>query len=101
MRQRDGESKPRPVLILKLMPPYGDLLICGISTQLHQEAKGFDEIISFHDQDFEESQLRLPSLIRLVWIETVPDSAIKGAIGTISSQRLNRLISRLASYLIE
>lgn len=101
MRQSDGESKPRPVLILKAMPPYGDLLICGISSQRHQEARGFDEIISFHDQDFEESQLLLPSLIRLGWIETVSDTAIKGVIGMISSQRLNRLVSRLASYLIE
>jgi hypothetical protein len=81
------------------MPPYGDLLVCGISSKLYQEAKGFDEILSIHDSDFEDSRLIVPSLIRLGWLDTVPSTAMKGAIGTISAQRLNRLVTRLASHL--
>ena len=34
--QADGRQKNRPAIILKEMPPYGDLLVCGVSTQLHQ-----------------------------------------------------------------
>ena len=34
--QADGRLKNRPALFLREMPPYGDLLVCGISTQLHQ-----------------------------------------------------------------
>jgi mRNA interferase MazF len=32
--QADGQRKNRPALVLREMPKYGDLLICGISTQL-------------------------------------------------------------------
>jgi hypothetical protein len=41
--QSDGRSKLRPVLILKLLPKYNDFLVCGISTQLNQYIKDFDE----------------------------------------------------------
>jgi hypothetical protein len=40
------------------MPPYGDLLVAGISTQLDKEVKGFDEVISSNDEDFSDSGLR-------------------------------------------
>ncbi len=43
--QADGRAKPRPVILLRTMPPFGDWLVCGLSTQVHQEAVGFDEII--------------------------------------------------------
>jgi mRNA interferase MazF len=32
--QFNGEIKNRPALVLREMPKYQDLLICGISTQL-------------------------------------------------------------------
>jgi len=43
--QADGKIKIRPALILRIMPNYNDLLVCGISKQLHQCVKEFDEII--------------------------------------------------------
>ena len=45
--QADGFTKNRPILLLREMHEYGDFLVCGISSQLHQEVNGFDEIISF------------------------------------------------------
>jgi len=30
--QADGKMKNRPALILRVMPAYGDFLVCGIST---------------------------------------------------------------------
>jgi mRNA interferase MazF len=99
--QSDGQIKPRPALILKAMPPYGDFLVCGISSKLYQEATGFDEIISIEDQDFIESRLKQTSLIRLGWLETIPANTIKGITGTVSTQRLNRLVSRLSSYIAD
>jgi mRNA interferase MazF len=99
--QNDGILKPRPALILKAMPPFGDFLVCGFSSKLHQQTKGFDEIITFDDQDFGISRLQRPSLIRLGWLETIPQSAFKGAIGMISADRLNRLVNRLALYLTQ
>ena len=50
--QADGLSKPRPVILLLPMPPFGDWLVCGLSTQLHQEVVGFDETIEPSHSDF-------------------------------------------------
>lgn len=35
--QADNRSKPRPVILLCRMPPFGDWLVCGVSTQIHQQ----------------------------------------------------------------
>jgi hypothetical protein len=43
--QADGLVKNRPAVVLRAMPPQGDLLVCGVSTQLHHETPGFDEVI--------------------------------------------------------
>ena len=53
--QADGTVKNRPAIVLREMPPYKDLLVCGVTTQLHQEVKGFDEVISPTDADFSSS----------------------------------------------
>jgi hypothetical protein len=48
----DGQIKNRPALFLREMPPFNDALLCGISTQLSREVKGFDEVITQSDEDF-------------------------------------------------
>lgn len=50
LEQADGVSKVRPggappALVLRLMPPFGDRLVCGISTQLHQALLGFGKVV--------------------------------------------------------
>jgi len=92
--QADGKLKNRPAIILREMPSYGDLLVCGISTQLHQHIKGFDEIISSDDEDFKLSGLLSKSLIRLGFLSVLPCSRIMGSIGSISSERHRRLSDR-------
>ena len=47
------------------MPPYHDLLVCGVSTQLHHYVKDFDEIIAPSDADFSLSGLLSVSVISL------------------------------------
>lgn len=88
-----------PALILRQMPGFGDFLVCGISTQLRQRIAGFDEIIEASDDDFKESGLKAPSLIRLGYLATLPASSFLGRIGSISSRRHLRLISRLSKHL--
>ena len=56
--QADGAIKNRPAIILREMPPYRDLLVCGVSTQLNQQVKDFDELLSPSDADFAASGLR-------------------------------------------
>ena len=33
--QATGPAKSRPALVLRQMRPFGDLLLCGVSSQLH------------------------------------------------------------------
>lgn len=98
--QADGVIKNRPAIFLRELPPYRDLLVCGVSTQLHQEVKGFDEVIKSSEADFATSGLRSESLIRLGFLAVLPRSAVIGSIGNISVERHRRLLKRLSDYLI-
>jgi mRNA interferase MazF len=97
--QADGFVKNRPALALCPMRPFGDLLVCGISTQLQHEVADFDEVVAPGSLDFATTGLSAPSLIRLGFISTVPVTAIKGRIGAIDSARYLRLMDRLSRYL--
>lgn len=99
--QADGNLKNRPAIILREMPLYHDLLVCGVSTQLHQEIEGFDEIISPTDTDYKMSGLLSKSLIRLGFLAVLPRKNIIGSIGKISSERHQRLLKTLSNYLID
>ncbi len=99
MPQADGSVKNRPTIILREMPPFQDMLVCGVSSQLRQEVKDFDEIISPADSDFAASSLIGKSLIRLGFLTVVPQSQIVGVIGSISSIRHQRLLKKLSNYL--
>jgi mRNA interferase MazF len=61
--QADGKVKNRPAVVLRVMPQYSDLLVCGISTQVHQAVAGFDETIRPGDPDFVGSGLKRASVI--------------------------------------
>ena len=99
LRQSDGSIKDRPVLFLRRMPPFQDLLVCGLSSQLHQATTQFDEIISTSDADFRASGLKDDSLVRLGFLAVLPQRQFKGRIGSISSARHARLLTTLSEYL--
>lgn len=82
--QADGMMKSRPALLLRLFPPFGDYLVCGISTQVHLAVPEFDEIISEGDADFADSALLSNSVIRLGFLAVLPSRSIIGAIGRIA-----------------
>lgn len=79
--QADGQIKNRPAVVLRIMPRHGDLMVCGVSTQLHQEVAGFDDVIREHDSDFAASGLKKASLIRLGSLAVLPASSFVGSIG--------------------
>lgn len=97
--QADGELKRRPAVVLRVLPGYHDLLICGVSTRLYQEVKGFDELISRSDSDFVSSGLQSNSLIRLGHLMAIPEKFLEGEIGSISPKRHQRLLKTLGNYL--
>ncbi|SRR5712692_10370046 len=99
MPQADGAVKNRPAVVLREMPPFRDVLVCGVSTQLRQASKDFDEVISPSDADFSSSGLKDESLIRLGFLVVVPRSKVVGSIGSIASERHKRLLRRLSDYL--
>ena len=99
--QADGQLKVRPSLVLRRLPPFNDLLVCGVSTQLHQEAKGFDDIIATESADFANSGLRASSLIRLGFLGVVPTQNVVGSTGSVNPERHQKLLKRLAAYLTQ
>lgn len=99
--QADGTIKNRPAVFLRALPPFGDALICGISTQMQQEVVEFDEVIVPADADFVTSGLRTISLIRLGFLTSLPINRIIGTIGSISAERHQRLLNNLADHLLK
>jgi mRNA interferase MazF len=97
--QADGQVKARPAVLLRTLPPFGDWLACGISSQLEQMAPNFDELIESPDSDFPGSGLKCPSLIRLGYLAVLPRAKIVGGIGSISRARHHRLLDRLSRFL--
>jgi mRNA interferase MazF len=97
--QADGATKNRPVVVLRKMPPFGDLLVCGVSTQIRQAVPGFDETIEPTHADFSASGLKAASLIRLGFLAVLPQSHFAGAIGAVSKERHQRLLTRLSDHL--
>src|SRR5438874_316292 len=95
-----GAAKLRPALVLSVLPGrYGDLLVCGISTQLWQEVSGWDELIRPGDADFSSSGLHRASVIRLGFLYAAAPGQVRGLLGQIETARLERLQTRLADHL--
>ncbi len=97
--QADGLVKLRPVLLLRTLPPFGDWLVCGISSQLQHHVPGFGEIIDSSHSDFGRSGLKSASLFRLGFLAVLPVGQLAGSIGTISPDRHTRLLLQLSARL--
>ncbi len=96
--QRGG--KLRPALIIKSCPgQYNDWLICMISSQLHQQLPGIDEIVTNASSDFKQTGLKLSSVIRITRLAVVKECIIRGTIGSISSDRHKLICIRLSNWL--
>lgn len=93
--QSDGSHKRRPVLLLRELPGYGDFLVCGISTQLHQTVPGFDEVL----RPTPANALKQTSVIRLTHLVAIPPTDITRVIGVIPDALHTDLLKRLADYL--
>jgi len=96
------EGKLRPALLLGKLPgEYDDWLICMISSQTHQYIAGFDELIQESEDDFGESGLKVPSVIRVGRLAVVSGEILLGAIGQVSNERLGRVKKHLSDWLSE
>lgn len=96
------EGKMRPTLLVAKVPGrFDDWLACALSTQLHQEVSGFDEIIRESDEDYVQSGLKSESLIRVGRLGVLNETVFEGAVGQVSVERLKRIKTRLAQWLGE
>ena len=97
--QANGQVKPRPALVLRAMPPFGDLLVAGISSQLQQLVVGFDELLVPAVPAFGATGLRVPSIVRLGFLTVVGPTKILGELGSIMPELHQQLLVRLSDCL--
>ena len=97
--QADGRIKNRPAVLLRRLPPFGDWLVCGVSTQVHQGVADFDELIAPSDPEFANTGLKAASIIRLGFLAVLPEAVLLGTIGSISHDRHHRLLANLCRHL--
>ncbi|MEO6330274.1 MAG: type II toxin-antitoxin system PemK/MazF family toxin [Ginsengibacter sp.] len=97
--QSGGGSKLRPALILKRLPKYNDFLVCGISTQISQHVKDFDEVLNEEDTYFKQTGLHKTSLIRTLFLAVVSPQNIPGSIGRIPGVLHKDILERLSKFL--
>lgn len=91
----------RPALLLGKLPgAYDDWLICMISSQTRHTIPEFDEVVQEDDPDFAGSGLKVSSIIRIGRLAVVQGDLLLGAIGQITPERLKRIKSRLAEWLV-
>ncbi|MEA2707804.1 MAG: mRNA interferase MazF [Phycisphaerales bacterium] len=92
--------KLRPALLLADLPgPYQNLLVCGISTQVQQIVRDWDEVLAPGQPDYAASGVRRASAIRLSYLYAATSGEVAGRIGRIEDQRLHRLRDRLIDRL--
>ena len=97
---QDNQQKKRPVLILKTLPKYNDLLVCAISSQLHQLIPDFDLIIKNDHPAFSATGLKTSSLVRLANLAVLSKEDIIGTIGYLPEDLHEKLLKSLADFLL-
>jgi mRNA interferase MazF len=81
--------------------PFLSNLSCTNASQPRQYIAGFDEIIEDNSKDFKQSGPKVTSVIRVGRLAVVSGDILLGAIGEISSERLNRVKNNLSNWLSE
>ncbi len=91
--------KKRPALVLKTIPKYNDLLVCGISSQLNSAIEGLDIVVKSNTNEFRQTGLHKDSVFRISYILIIPLNFIEGKIGSITEGTYNLIIERLCCFL--
>ena len=97
--QADRQIKFRPAVMIKSVPPFGDFLVCAVSTQNHLFVPGLDIKLEEGSSDFAATRLFQSSIIRSGMLATLPSNMIQGAIDKISQPLCEQLLQQLRSFL--
>lgn len=98
---QDDLQKKRPVLILKTLPKFNDLLVCAILSQVHQLVPDFDLLLEENHAAFSASGLKTTSIFRLGSLAVLPPSDIIGTIGSLRIDLYKRLLQNFADFLLK
>lgn len=100
--QSNRVVKRRPALVVAVLPRFGDLLIAGISTQLHQAIPNVDIELLETQHGFQNSGLRRSSIVRLTLLSRIEhaDPSIFGTIGALDDALLVRVKRNLADLIL-
>ena len=100
--QTEFESgKLRPALVIGKLPGrFGDWLISMVSSRIHLQVAEFDDVVREGDADYSASGLKVASLVRVGRLAVVEEHMFLGAVGQIAPDRLQRIKSRLAEWLM-
>jgi mRNA interferase MazF len=71
-----------------------------ISSQLRHEVAGVDEVVREADPDFADTGLKSASVIRVTRVAVISADILHGAIGMRTRDRLVRIRSRVASWIL-
>jgi len=97
-----GVGKLRPAVLLRRLPgEHDDWLACMISSNIHQQIPGLDEVIPREDSEFAATGLKLSSVIRVTRLAVVAGTMLQGTIGRLTAERLQRIRVRLARWIQE
>lgn len=95
-------SKLRPVLLIRqASSQFDDWLVCMVSSQVRQAEPDLDEILTPEDPDFNDTGLKVTSVMRLGRLAVIDGALLSGRIGEIGTERLARLRYRLATWLTD
>jgi mRNA interferase MazF len=97
--QADGIIKFRPAVLIKKVPPYNDLMVCAVSTQIQTFVPGLDLIIQQEEKDFGQTRLKQSSIIRVAKLTTIPIKDVEGTIGNIGPTRYKQILVQLNVFL--
>jgi mRNA interferase MazF len=94
-------QKLRPVLVLKILSTYEDLLVCTISSQVNQYISGLDLLLDKKHPAFAGSGLNNTSIIRLANLYTFPQRSNLKVIGFLPDNYRKSLLNDLARFLLK
>jgi mRNA interferase MazF len=99
--QADKQIKLRPAVLMKEVPPFGDWIVCPVSTKLHREVPGLDVVVRTGHPEFASMGLKRDSIIRVAKIQSAPKEEIQGLIGSMSEAAFGDLVRRFVQWFQE
>ena len=71
-----------------------------ISTRIHQQVAGVDEVVAETDPEFHAMGLRKLSVIRVTRLAVVAAEILHGSVGQLSPARLQSIRTRLSNWIL-